>query len=89
MDYRIELRPAAFRELAKLEAAVKERIAAKIESLSKTPRPRGVEKLQGQKNRYRVRTGDYRIIYEVHDDILLILVVRIGHRQDVYKKVGR
>ncbi len=89
MEYSIAFRPAAFRELAKLEADVRKRIAARIESLSKTPRPRGVEKLQGQKNRYRIRTGDYRIIYEVHDDVLLILVVRIGHRQDIYQKAGR
>ena len=53
--------------------------------LADNPRPRGVEKLEGRENRYRIRVGDYRVIYEIHDEVLLVLVVRIGHRREVYR----
>lgn len=60
------------------------RILAPIESLSDDPRPAGAEKLSGQE-RYRVRRGDYRIIYEIKDDEVIVVVVKIGHRKDVYR----
>jgi mRNA interferase RelE/StbE len=85
MAYRIELRPSAFRELAKLERPAQERIAARINSLIREPRPHGASKLKGHENRYRVRSGDYRIIYEVRDDVLLILILRIRHRREAYR----
>jgi mRNA interferase RelE/StbE len=85
MAYRIEFRPAAFRELAGLEKSVRLRIAATVDSLAQQPRPPGVEKLKGHERRYRVRCGDYRIVYEIKDALLLILVVRIGHRRQVYR----
>ncbi len=85
MAYRIEFRPAAMRELAKLETSTRRRIAAVLESLATTPRPPGVEKLKGHEHRYRVRCGDYRIIYEIEDRVLIILVLRIGHRRQVYR----
>jgi mRNA interferase RelE/StbE len=85
MTYRIEFRPAAMRELAKLETSTRRRIAATLESLAQTPRPPGVEKLKGHDQRYRVRCGDYRIIYEIEDRVLIILVLRIGHRRQVYR----
>ena len=85
MTYRIEFRPAALRELAKLETSTRRRIAATLESLAKTPRPPGIEKLKGHDQRYRVRCGDYRIIYEIEDQVLIILVLRIGHRRQVYR----
>ena len=85
MTYRIEFRPAAIRELAKLEISTRRRIATTLESLAENPRPPGVEKLKGHDYRYRVRCGDYRIIYEIADRILIILVLRIGHRRQVYR----
>jgi mRNA interferase RelE/StbE len=85
MTYRIEFRPAAMRELAKLEASTRRRIAATLESLGENPRSPGVEKLKGRDHRYRVRCGDYRIIYEIEDRVLIILVLRIGHRRQVYR----
>jgi mRNA interferase RelE/StbE len=85
MTYRIEFRPAAIRELAKLETSTRRRIAATVESLGTNPRPPGVEKLKGHDHRYRVRCGDYRIIYEINDRVLTILVLRIGHRRQVYR----
>jgi mRNA interferase RelE/StbE len=85
MTYRIEFRPAAMRELAKLETSTRRRIAATLDPLATTPRPPGVEKLKGRDHRYRVRCGDYRIIYEIDDRVLIILVLRIGHRRQVYR----
>ena len=85
MEYRIEFRPAAVRDLASLDRSMREKIAAKIDSLEQDPRPIGVEKLQGRDKRYRLRVGVYRVIYEIKDDILLVLVVRIGHRREIYR----
>jgi mRNA interferase RelE/StbE len=85
MTYRIELRPAAVRDLARVEKPWRLKIARKIDSLTLNPRPPGVEKLAGQDNRYRVRCGNYRIIYEMYDQELLVLVVRLGHRREVYR----
>lgn len=84
--YRVELRPAALRDLRKLDANVRRRLATAIDLLARTPRPPGVEKLQGQESRYRVRVGEYRIIYQIEDRVLLVLVVRVGHRREIYRR---
>lgn len=86
MVYRIEFRPAAYREFKKLNRDIQERVAGKIDSLAGNPRPRHSEKLTGGKNRYRLRTGDYRIVYEIRDERLIVLVVRVAHRREVYRK---
>jgi mRNA interferase RelE/StbE len=86
MTYRIELRPAAFRDLSKLGNPWRRKLAQKVDALATEPLPSGVEKLKGRDNRYRLRLGDYRIIYEVHDQVLLVLVIRIGHRREVYRR---
>lgn len=84
--YRIDLAPAAQRQLAGLPAAVQGRLAIAIDRLAVDPRPRGVAKLAGTAPpAWRVRVGDYRIIYEIHDDRLLVLVIRIGDRASVYR----
>ena len=85
MVYRIELKPSAIKSLAEVPQPHRRRIGKKIDGLAKTPRPRGVEKLAGQDSLYRIRVGDYRVIYRIHDDALLILVVRVGGRGDVYR----
>lgn len=59
----------------------------KIDELATSPRPNGVKKLKGKENTYRIRVGDYRILYEIFDDVLLVTVVKIGHRSKVYKDV--
>jgi mRNA interferase RelE/StbE len=87
--YRVELTPAAARALRKLTAEVRRRIARKIDALATQPRPADATKLEGEEGLYRVRVGDYRIIYSVHDDVLLVLVVRIGHRSEIYKVMRR
>lgn len=85
MLYAVELRPAARRSLREFPRSDVVRLVAAIESLSANPRPRGVKKLAGIDNLYRIRVGDYRVVYQIHDDRLVILVVRIGHRREVYR----
>jgi len=85
MTYRIEVSPAALRQLRKLDPAARARVQAVIELLSDSPRPPGAGKLVGGDGEWRVRTGDFRIIYEIHDDHLLVLVIAVGHRRDSYR----
>ena len=85
MAYRIEFKPSAAKEFSQLPKNIQKRITAKVNTLADNPRPRGVEKLEGRENRYRIRVGDYRVTYEIHDEVLLVLVVRIGHRREVYR----
>ena len=86
MTYRIEVAPAAVRQLRKLDPTARRRVQAAIELLADQPRPSGAKKLAGGDGEWRVRTGDYRIVYEVHDDVLRVLVVAIGHRRDIYQR---
>ena len=81
--YRIELRPAAVRALRKLDPQVRRRIQGAIALLGDDPRPPAARALQGRPG-LRVRVGDHRIIYTVADDVLLVVVVTLGHRRDVY-----
>jgi mRNA interferase RelE/StbE len=83
--YRIELRPAALRALRKLDPQVGRRIRGAIALLAEDPRPPNAKKLRGR-DAFRVRVGDYRVIYTVDDGILLIVVVTLGHRRDVYER---
>ncbi len=85
MTYEIRVAPAAARQLRKLDAAARKRVQAAIELLAEQPRPPGAKKLVGGHGEWRVRTGDYRIVYEIEDDILLVLVIAVGHRRDVYR----
>lgn len=85
MTYRIEVLPAAVREIRKLPPDAKRRVQAVIELLSENPRPPAATKLTARPE-WRVRTGDYRVLYRIEDDILTIVVVRAGHRRDVYER---
>jgi mRNA interferase RelE/StbE len=87
MAYRIELKPSAAKALSNLPKPVQKRVAAKIDALAVTPRPPGVTQLSGSERLYRVRSGEYRIIYQIRDEVLLILVIRIGHRREVYRNL--
>ena len=84
-SYSLEIKRSAAKELADLPDKDRRRVIARIQSLAADPRPTGAEKLSGQE-RYRLRQGDYRILYEIHDHVLLIIVVKIGHRREVYRK---
>jgi mRNA interferase RelE/StbE len=83
--YRIEFRPAAERSFLKLPSSVRVRLQPRIESLAAEPRPLGAKKLAGSRDRWRIRVGDYRVIYEIHGDVLLVLVLAVGHRREVYR----
>ena len=84
MAYTIKFTPAAEREFDRLDRSVRKRIAPAIQGLSIDPRPPGVKKLAGQ-DLWRIRVGDYRIVYQIHDRQILVLIVAIGHRGDVYR----
>ena len=84
MRYEVKLKTSAIKQLKKLDKKQAERILIKIYLLGDNPYPNGAEQLTGQKA-FRIRVGDYRIIYEVRNKQLLIQVIRVGHRKDVYK----
>ena len=84
-SYKVILKPSADKALQKLPADVQRRIVAALDALAVEPRPHNVVKLAGDDNLWRVRVGEYRIVYEIHDGIITILVLRIAHRRDVYR----
>ena len=84
-EYRIELRPAAVRALRKLDPPLRRRVQGVIALLAQDPRPPASRPLKGRPGR-RVRVGDHRIIYTVADDVLLVVVVTVGHRRDIYER---
>ena len=86
MTYHIEVAPRAARQLRGLDAQARRRVQAAIELLADNPRPAATRKLAGGEGEWRIRTGDYRVIYEIHDGVLLVLVVAIGHRRDIYQR---
>ena len=83
MTYHVEIATAAVRQLRKLDRPAQRRVQAAIELLATEPRPNGAKKLVGGNGELRVRTGDYRIVYEIHDNVLLVLVIAVGHRRDI------
>ncbi len=85
MTYEIQISKSASKQIKKLPSEIQERIQVKVDSLAIEPRPDGVKKLKGRENGYRIRVGDYRIIYDIVDDILLVTVVEVGHRSSVYR----
>lgn len=86
MSYQVTLAPAAARQLRKIDPQARRRIQAAIELLAADPRPPSATQLVGGAGEWRVRTGDYRIIYDIHDQHLLVLVLGIGHRREIYQK---
>ena len=86
-QYRIEIRPSVEKTLGKFRGQeLQHRIAQAFEKLSENPRRHGTEKMSGFNNRYRFRVGDYRIINEIHDAVLLVLILLVGVRKEVYRK---
>ncbi|MEH2352126.1 type II toxin-antitoxin system RelE family toxin [Nostoc sp.] len=84
MSYKVEILKGALKQLKKLSPELQERIQVKIDGLAIEPRPNGVKKLKGKENAYRIRLGEYRVIYDIFDDILVVNVVEVGHRSKVY-----
>jgi len=87
MRYSIEFRPAVLKNLKRFPKRDLVRIKKKIEELGSNLPLLNTTKMKGDNSFHKVRSGDYRIIYEIHDERLVILIVKVGHRKDVYKKL--
>lgn len=84
-DYSIEFLPTALKELSKLPLEVQQRIADRIDELKTNPYPPGIKALKNGDGRLRLRVGDYRVIYRIEADNLVIIVIKVGHRRNIYK----
>jgi mRNA interferase RelE/StbE len=84
-SYRVEISKSAAKDLRGIDRKWIPRIVATVEMLESDARPSGCKKLVGSDHTYRLRIGDYRVVYDIHDDMLIVLVVRIRHRRDVYR----
>ena len=82
MAYEVIVKPSAAKAIRKLDRTSQRRIVRLLDRLAEHPRPEGVVKMQGEENLWRLRIGDYRLIYEIHDDRLVVLVLRVGHRRE-------
>jgi mRNA interferase RelE/StbE len=87
LKYRVELVPSAARAFNKLDPRTQLRIERKIDMLVDDPRPPGVKLLSSEERIYRLRAGDFRILYQINDNVLVILVIAIGNRRDVYRRI--
>ncbi len=85
MTYVVRIAPTAERQLHKCDPQIRRRVQAAIDLLAENPRPPRATQLVGGAGEWRVRTGDYRIIYEIHEEFVIVLVLKIGHRRDVYE----
>jgi len=86
-EYRIEFKPSAIKDLRALPSVVQARILKSIEALKQNPLPKGAVKLTGSQNLYRIRVGEYRVIYAVEHSMKLILIHYIRHRREVYRSL--
>jgi mRNA interferase RelE/StbE len=91
LKYRVEFTTSAAKELRKLRRRIQPKLAKgireRISALAEDPRPPGVEKIEGHDDLWRVRSGDYRIVYTVEEEVLLVVIVKIGHRREVYRGI--
>ena len=86
MRYAVIVSNAAYRDLTKLHSSLVDRVQSVVLSLEDAPRPHGIKKLQGYKDYYRIRVGDYRIIYHIDDNDYEIIILSVAHRRDAYRK---
>jgi mRNA interferase RelE/StbE len=85
MAYAVDFAPSAEREFLKLAREIQLRLRPRIDMLANDPRPAGAKKLKEREDLWRIRVGNYRIVYEVRDRTLVVLVIRVAHRREVYK----
>ena len=85
MTYSVSLNAHAARSFRKLPREIQKRISPAIDAVKDEPRPPGAEKITGIANTYRIRVGNYRVLYEIHDNVLVILVIDLGHRREIYR----
>lgn len=86
MAYEVEVTSRAAKEIMRLPRAEQEKVGEKIDDLADEPRPVGVEKLTGYADAYRVRSGNYRIVYTIDDTVRIVTVTRVAHRREVYRR---
>lgn len=86
MSYRVEFTTASARQVRKLPRPARDRILDAVEDLGEDPRPHGAKKLVGEAIAWRIRVGDYRVIYDIYDAELVVTVVRAGHRREIYDR---
>ena len=84
MTYRVEIKPSAKKELAQLPHEIGETVVREIAALAINPRPHGYKKLTGSQHSYRIRVGNYRVVYSLFEQKLIIEIIKIGNRKDVY-----
>lgn len=87
MSYKIHIVPRAQRQIKELPDKIRKRVINRIDGLKQNPRPRSAQKLKGKHDLYRLRVGDYRIIYGIREDQLLVIVISTGHRREIYKQL--
>jgi len=88
LSYRIEIKRSAAKALKEIPKANRKRIVEKIDSLAESPPNPDTTKMKGNNPFHKVRIGDYRIVYEIQEDVLVILVIKIGHRKDIYRNLS-
>jgi len=88
LSYRIEIKRSAAKALKKIPKANRKRIVEKIDSLAESPPNPDTTKMKGNNPFHKVRIGDYRIVYEIQEDVLVMLVIKIGHRKDIYRNLS-
>ena len=86
MPFRVEWKKSTRKDLRRLPSAVVERVVKAVESLAGNPFPHGVEKLSGSEHAFRIRLGDYRVVYEVVAELNLVEIQRVRHRKDIYRR---
>jgi len=84
-SYQVELTRSAEKDLRRIDRSQTGALYSALECLEQEPRPHGIKKLSGADRTYRIRIGDYRVVYEIEDDVIVVLVIRIAHRKDVYR----
>jgi mRNA interferase RelE/StbE len=85
VSYQVEITREALRAMSKLDKPIRRRVQSAIDELQADPRPHGAIALQGLSGAYRIRIGDYRVIYTINDDKLVVVVVDLGHRREIYR----
>ncbi len=86
MNYSVEISSLAARQIKKLPVETQIQVLDQLEALAQQPWPDGVSKMKGEENTYRLRVKNYRIVYEILDEQLIVLIVKVGHRREVYRK---
>ncbi|MGA7462253.1 MAG: type II toxin-antitoxin system RelE family toxin [Terracidiphilus sp.] len=85
VEYAVEVKPSARKELESLPDNMLARVVQRLESLRRNPKPAGVKKLKGYKDQWRIRVGDWRVLYIIDDEARLVSITRIAHRREVYR----